>query len=311
MPSALAAYRSHLAALLSVTVLTAGCSRSPSGNIRIDGSSTVFPISEAMAEAFGDVEPDVRIPVSQNGTSAGMGKFLLKENDICDASRPIKEEEKQRAKEAGINFVEFTVAFDGLAVVVNPQNDWCNSITVDELKTMWRPEAEGEITNWNQINAEWPDVPLKLFGAGTASGTFEYFNEAICGGAKASRGDYTASEDDNMTVRGVAGEKGALGYFGYAYYAQNKEKLKLVAIDNGDGLVTPSPDTVLDGSYAPLSRPLFIYVNVESMKRPEVKTFVKFYLDHAAEMADEVGYVSVTKEIAEKNDAALQAVLDE
>jgi phosphate transport system substrate-binding protein len=288
--------------------LATGCS--DSRNIRIDGSSTVFPISEAVAEAFADVQPNVRVPVSQNGTSAGMGKFLLGENDICDASRPIKEEEKKRAAEAGIEYVEFTVAFDGLAVLVNPQNDWCDSITVGELKAIWRPEADGVVEKWSQVNEQWPDVPLKLFGPGTASGTFEYFTEAVCGEAKASRADYTKSENDNMLVRGVADEKGALGYFGYAYYEQNKEKLKLLAVDGGDGPVKPSTEAVLEGTYKPLSRPLFIYVNKSSLKRPEVADFVKFYLDHAAELAQDVGYVPVTDEIAKQNQEVFQRALE-
>jgi phosphate transport system substrate-binding protein len=301
----------RIAPLVALLAFAIGCSKptSPSGtgekalsgNIRIDGSSTVFPISEAVAEAFGDEEPDVRVPVSQNGTSAGMGKFLLKENDICDASRPIKDEEKQRAKEAGIDYVEFIVAYDGLAVVVNPENDWCDSVTVEELKRIWRPEAEGEVTTWNQINPDWPEEPLKLFGPGTASGTFDYFTEVVCGEAKASRPDYTASEDDNMLVRGVVGEKGGLGYFGYAYYSQNSDKLKLVAVDGGDGPVKPSDKTVLDGSYTPLSRPLYIYVNKASLQRPEVTAFVKFYLENAAELSKEVGYVSVPEDVAARN----------
>jgi phosphate transport system substrate-binding protein len=302
-------------------LLAAGCSSSTpgtdgddagsvlSGNIRVDGSSTVFPISEAVAETFGEEQPDVRVSVSQNGTSAGMGKFLLKENDICNASRPISDDEKQRAKDADIEYVELTVAYDGLAVVVNPENTWCDSITVEELKTMWRPEADGDIMNWKQVNAEWPEEPLKLFGAGTASGTFDYFTEAICGRAKASRPDYTPSEDDNMLVRGVAGEKGGLGYFGYAYYAQNKDKLKLLAIDGGDGPVKPSPETVLDGTYKPLSRPLFIYVNKQALDRPEVVAFVKFYLEHAAELSKEVGYVPVTESMATQNQELLDGGL--
>lgn len=301
----------RLASLAAVLASTFGCSQptSPSGageaalsgNIRIDGSSTVFPISEAVAEAFGDEQPDVRVPVSQNGTSAGMGKFLLQENDICDASRPIKDEEKQRAKDAGIEYVEFIVAYDGLAIVVNPENDWCDSITVEELKRIWRPEADGDIVNWSRVKSEWPNEPLKLFGPGTASGTFDYFTEVVCGEAKASRPDYTASEDDNMLVRGVVGEKGALGYFGYAYYTQNADKLKLVAVDGGDGPVKPSQETVLDGSYKPLSRPLYIYVNKASLQRPEVTAFVKFYLENAAELSKEVGYVPAPEDVAARN----------
>jgi phosphate transport system substrate-binding protein len=301
----------RIAPLAAVLAITVGCSKptSPSGagdaalsgNIRIDGSSTVFPISEAVAEAFGDEQPEVRVPVSQNGTSAGMGKFLLQENDICDASRPIKDVEKQRAKDAGIEYVEFIVAYDGLAIVVNPENDWCDSITVEELKRIWRPEADGDIVNWSRVKSEWPNEPLKLFGPGTASGTFDYFTEVVCGEAKASRPDYTASEDDNMLVRGVVGEKGALGYFGYAYYTQNADKLKLVAVDGGDGPVKPSQETVPDGTYTPLSRPLYIYVNKASLQRPEVTAFVKFYLENAAELSKEVGYVPVPEDIAARN----------
>jgi phosphate transport system substrate-binding protein len=307
----------RLAGAAALMLLVAGCSgptsssstegagAALSGNVRIDGSSTVFPISQAIAEAFGEEHPDVRVPVSQNGTSAGMGKFLKKENDICDASRAITDAEKQIAKDAGIEYIELTVAYDGLAIVVNPQNTWCDAITVGELKAMWRPEADGEVTRWSQVNEAWPDEPLKLFGPGTASGTFEYFTEAICGEKKASRADYTRSENDNMLVRGVEGEKGALGYFGYAYYAQNKDKLKLVAVDGGQGPVLPSTETVLDGTYAPLSRPLYLYVNLESLKRPEVQTFLKFYLEHAGEMAEEVGYVAVKQDDADKDKETL------
>lgn len=313
----------RLAAATALAALTIGCStQSPatnsssstpsslSGTVRIDGSSTVFPISEAVAEAFGEDFPDVRVSVSQNGTSAGMSKFLLKENDICDASRPIKDEEKQKAKDAGIEYLELTVAYDGLAVVVNPQNDWCNSITLSELKAMWRPEADGEIVRWNQVNASWPDEPLKLFGAGTASGTFDYFTEVVCGEPKASRADYTRSENDNMLVRGVEGEKGALGYFGYAYYAQNKDKLKLVAVDSGKGPVLPNHETVLDGTYAPLSRPLFLYVNLDSIKRPEVQQFLKFYLARAAEMSEAVGYVAVKEDVAKHDMEILDQAIE-
>jgi phosphate transport system substrate-binding protein len=279
------------------------------GSIRIDGSSTVYPVSQAAAESFGDEQPRVKISVSQSGTSAGMGKFLLGEIDICDASRPIKDSEIEQAKAAGIEFVEFTVALDGLAVVVNPQNDWCDTLTVDQLKTIWRPEADGTVTNWNQIESSWPDVPLKLYGPGTASGTFEYFTEVICGEKKASRPDYQPSENDNMLVRGVAGEKGGLGYFGYAYFAENQDKLKLIAVDDGEGAVKPSPATVKDGSYKPLSRPIFIYVNKKLLSRPEGAAFVRFYVDHAAELATDAQYVAVSPEIAARNQDRLKESL--
>lgn len=281
------------------------------GTIRINGSSTVYPISVVAAELFGETHPKVKIPVGVKGTSAGMGQFLLGEIDICDASRGIKDSEKQQAQAAGIDVLEFTVGLDGIAVVVNPENDWVDTMTVEQLKSIWRPEATDDVTKWNQANADWPELEFKLYGPGTASGTFEYFTQVINGEKKASRSDYQPSENDNMLVRGVAGDKGGLGYFGLAYYLENASKLKLIAIDNGAGPVKPSDETVKDGSYAPLSRPLFIYVNADLLKRPEGKAFIEFYLENAAEMAVKAKYVAAPDSVNEKNAAILRAALGE
>jgi len=280
-----------------------------SGSISIDGSSTVFPISQAVAEEFGVAEPRVKVGVSLSGTSGGMKRFVLGEIDICDASRPIKNAEREKCAAEGIEFIELIVAFDGLAVVANKANDWCDCITVEQLKTIWRPEAKGTVMKWSDVDPAWPDEEFKLYGPGTDSGTFEYFTDAICGGEGESRPDYQPSENDNMLVRGVAEEKGGLGYFGYAYYAQNKDILKLVAVDDGSGCVAPGETTVRDGSYKPLSRPLFVYVRNSSLKKPEVAAFVKFYLDNASKLAGDVGYVAVSDEIAIENQARLQGAL--
>ena len=304
-----------------VLLLASGCGNKPgaegesssgkrlSGTIRINGSSTVGPISKVASELFAEVHPDVSVPVSESGTSAGMGRFLLKEIDICDASRPIKDSEVEEAKKAGIEFLEFTVALDGLAVVVNPKNDWVDAMTVEQLKTIWQPDATDTVLNWNQVDPNWPDKRIKLYGPGTASGTFEYFTEAINGRKKASRSDYNPSENDNMLVRGVAGDEGALGYFGLAYYEANSEKLKLIAVDAGNGPVKPSEATVKDGTYAPLSRPLFIYVNAALLKRPEGKAFVEFYLKNAAKLAELAKYVSASKEVLSANLEKFSAAL--
>lgn len=286
-----------------------GCGDSQQGVIRIDGSSTVYPISSAAAEIFGDDHPGMRISVSLSGTSAGMGKFLLEEIDICDASRPIKDKERNEASEKGIEFVEFIVGQDGLAVVAHPENDWCDSMTVEQLKTIWSPEATETVMKWSDVNPEWPDQPFKLYGPGTASGTFEYFTGAIVGKKNSSRSDYEKNEDDNILVRGVSNDKGALGYFGYAYYAENKDKLKLIAVDGGDGPVKPSEPTIIDGTYKPLSRPLYIYVNVEAMKRPEVAAFVKYYVENAAELAKEAQYVAASAETHANNLELLKTAL--
>ncbi|HXG42404.1 MAG TPA: PstS family phosphate ABC transporter substrate-binding protein [Dehalococcoidia bacterium] len=262
-----------------------------SGRIIVDGSSTVFPISEAVAEEFRREEPGVEVVVGISGTGGGFQKFCNGETDISDASRPIRQQEIDACRNNGIDFIELPVAFDALSVVVNPANDWVDCITVAELKKMWEPAAQGTITRWSQVNPAWPDRPLRLYGAGTDSGTFDYFTEAIVGKEDASRGDYTASEDDNVLVQGVAGDPNALGYFGLAYYLENRSRLKALKVDGGQGCVEPSVENVINGTYRPLSRPLFIYVSARSAERPEVQAFVDFYLETAADLAREVGYV--------------------
>ena len=267
--------------------------------IKIDGSSTVYPITEAVAEEFQKEQGGkVKVTVGVSGTGGGFKKFVRGETDISNASRPIKQSEMDEARKAGIEYIEIPVAFDALTVVVNPNNTWANQITVDELKKMWNPDAQGKVTTWKQVRAEWPDTPLKLYGPGGDSGTFEYFTEAVVGKAKASRGDYTASEDDNVLVQGVSGDKGALGYFGYAYFAENRDKLKAVPVVNKSGKpVAPSPEAVKDGSYNPLARPIFIYVNKKSLdSKPEVRQFVKFYLENGGDLTKEVKYVPLPDE---------------
>jgi len=264
-----------------------------SGSVLIDGSSTVFPVSEAVAEEFGLQNPGVRVSVGVSGTGGGFKKFCTGETDISDASRPIKQSEIEMCAENGIEFIELPVAFDGLTVVVNPQNDWATCMTVEDLKTIWAPSAQGVITKWSQVRPEWPDETLSLYGPGTDSGTFDYFTDAVVGEEGASRGDYTASEDDNVLVQGVANDQYALGYFGFAYYIENQDKLKAVAIDGGNGCVEPSVETINNGTYQPLSRPIFIYVSTKALERPEVEAFINFYLDNAAELAEEVGYVGL------------------
>jgi phosphate transport system substrate-binding protein len=268
--------------------------------VKIDGSSTVFPVTEAVAEDFQKVKKGaVKVTVGISGTGGGFKKFCRGETDISDASRPILKKEMEDCKAAGIEYIELPVAFDALTVVVNPKNSFLKSITVEELKKMWEPGAQGKITKWNQINPAWPDAPLKLFGAGADSGTFDYFTEAIVGKSKSSRGDFTASEDDNVLVQGVARDVNALGFFGYAYYAENRDKLKAVPIAEKAGrpAVEPGEKTVLDGSYQPLSRPIFIYVNTKSLGKPEVKEFVEYYLKQGAKLSKEVKYVPLPDRI--------------
>jgi phosphate transport system substrate-binding protein len=267
-----------------------------SGTINIDGSSTVYPITEAVAEEFKKVYPDVKVAVALSGTGGGFKKFVRGETDINDASRPITHFEDSIAKVNGIEYIELEVAYDGLAVVVNPQNSWCNDIKVEELKKIWEPEAQGKITKWNQIRPEWPDEPLHLYGAGVESGTYDYFTEAIVGKAHSSRGDYTSSEDDNVLVQGISSDKNALGFFGFAYYEENKDKIKLVAVDNGNGAVLPSVETVKNKTYKPLSRPLYIYINNKAAKRKEVQEFINFYLDKMNTLVSEVGYIPLSDE---------------
>lgn len=264
------------------------------GMVRIDGSSTVFPVTEAMAEEFQIENRGVRVTVGISGTGGGFKKFCNGETDISDASRPIKDSEREMCAANGIEPIQVTVAFDGLAVMVNPRNDFASCMTVDELKRIWEPGST--ISRWSEVRDGWPDKEIKLYGPGTDSGTFDYFTEAIVGEEDASRPDFTASEDDNVLVQGVAGDQFALGYFGYAYYAENTDKLKLVAIDDGHGCVAPSPETVQGGEYTPLSRPLFIYLNRTALDRPEVKAFVRYYLTNAPEFVPQVGYVPLSAE---------------
>jgi len=262
-----------------------------SGVVSLDGSSTVFPVSEAVAEEFLAIEPQVRVTVGVSGTGGGFQKFAAGEIDISDASREIRQSEIDAARANGIDFLEIPVAFDGLSIVVNTANDWVDYLTVAELNMIWEPGSS--VDSWNDVRAEWPDEPLRLYGPGTDSGTFDYFTEVINGDSGASRPDYTASEDDNVLVQGVSGDINALGFFGYAYYLANVDKLKLVPVDGGDGPVSPSMETINNGSYSPLSRPIFIYVSKQSAVRPEVRAFTEFYIDQAAVLAAEVGYVAL------------------
>ncbi len=292
---------------LAILVAISGCN-SDSGNeatISIDGSSTVYPVTEAVAEEFRAAAPEIRVTAGFSGTGGGFKKFISGDIAICGASRPIKDSEKEQCEKAGIEYTQLEVAFDGLAVVLNPENDWCETMTVDQLKEIWRPESP--IKSWKDLNPEWPDEEIKLYGPGTDSGTFDYFTKAINGEEGASRADYTASEDDNVLVTGVQEDRYAMGYFGYAYYSENKDKLKLLGVDGGSGPIQPSVTTVRDGSYAPLSRPIYIYVRNSEMSRPEVKKFVRFYLDNANELASEVGYVAISDESAKLNEEAFAA----
>jgi phosphate transport system substrate-binding protein len=269
------------------------------GTIEIDGSSTVFPITQAVAEEFQNENPDVRINVGVSGTGGGMKRFIVGETDISDASRPIKESEAAVAAQNGVEYYELKVAIDGIAVIVNPDNDFVDYLTLEELKLIWEPGSA--VDTWRDIRPGWPNQPIRLYGPGTDSGTFDYFTEEIGGEAGASRPDFTASEDDNVLVQGVAGDKYALGYFGYAYYIENTDKLKIVPIDSGSGPVTPSDDTINTGRYSPLSRPLFIYVNKDVLNRAEVRQFVEYYMENAVELVSEVGYVPYPESIYQEN----------
>jgi phosphate transport system substrate-binding protein len=281
----------------------AGCGGGDSvESIAIDGSSTVAPLSEKAAEDFMTENQDVQVTVGTSGTGGGFEKFCNGETDISDASRSIEEDEAAACSENGIEYEELQVANDGLTVVVNPENDWAECLTVEQLETIWEPAAEGEITNWNQVDPSFPDEELELFGAGTDSGTFDYFTAAINGEEGASRTDYQATEDDNVTVQGVSGTTGGLGYFGLSYYEENKDVLKAVEIDGGDGCIAPSQETVQSGEYTPLSRPLFIYVTKELVSRPEGIAFVEFYEDNIDSIAEEVLFVPLTD--AQKADVA-------
>lgn len=265
-----------------------------SGEVAIDGSSTVYPITAAVGEEFQQLNPDVKVTVGFSGTGGGFEKFLQKETDINDASRAIKAEEIAKAEENKIDYKEIKIAYDGLSVVVSHDNDFVDSLTVDELKRIWEPNSK--VKTWKDVRSEWPAEEIKLFGPGSDSGTFEYFTEEVVGEKGAIRTDYTASEDDNVLVNGVAGEKNGMGFFGYAYYVENKDKLKVVPIDNGSGPIEPNEETVKSGAYAPLSRPLFMYVRTESLKKAEVKAFLEFYLKEGTKVIPSVGYVPLNED---------------
>ncbi|PKB82593.1 MAG: hypothetical protein BZY88_03935 [SAR202 cluster bacterium Io17-Chloro-G9] len=269
------------------------------GTIIIDGSSTVFPISEAVAEEFGILTGGaVRVAVGLSGTGGGFKKFCAGEMDITNASRAIKANEVELCVQGGVEFIELPVANDGLTVMVNPANEFAECITIEALHTIWSPEAEGRVTRWNQVRPDWPDQRLQLYGPGVDSGTFDYFTETVNGEAQASRGDFTASEDDNVLVQGISGDKNSLGYFGYAYFSENSQRLRALAVDGGQGCVYPTTETINDGSYAPLARPLFVYVAKSSVEKPLVLEFMRFYLSpQGRELVSEVGYIPFMPEV--------------
>jgi phosphate transport system substrate-binding protein len=296
----------RVAALVSLALIAAACNNEDaggsgdgstgeggglSGTVLGDGSSTVFPITQAVAEEFTASNPDVEISVGISGTGGGFEKFCNGETDIQDASRAIEQEEIDVCAQNGVEYVELLVALDGLSVMVNPANDFATCLTVEQLNAIWEPESA--IDNWSEVDPSFPDQPLSLYGAGTDSGTFDYFTDVINGEEGVSRSDYTASEDDNVLVQGIAGDENALGYFGYAYFVQNSDKLKIVAVDGGGGCVAPDPTTINDGSYAPLSRPLFVYVKKAALSKPEVVAFMDFYMENSQALVTDVGYVDV------------------
>lgn len=286
----------HIAASIALMVLTTAAAHVAAAQtavIKMDGSSTVFPIAEAVAEEFQNSKRGkVNVTVGIAGTGGGFKRFCRGETDVSDASRPILKEEMEACRKAGIRYMELPVAFDALTVVVNPKNDWVKTLTISDLKKMWEPSAQGKVMTWNQVRAEWPNQALMLFGPGADSGTFDYFTEAVNGKAKASRGDYTASEDDNTLVQGVEKNKNALGYFGFAYYVAHKSGMRAIPVVNAEGqAVSPGIEAVINGTYEPLSRPLFIYVSEKSAQRAEVREFVEFFLKQGPALAKEVGYV--------------------
>jgi phosphate transport system substrate-binding protein len=270
-----------------------------SGSIVGDGSSTVFPITQAVAEEFNKEQPDVKISVGTSGTGGGFEKFCNGETDISDASRPIKDEEKSACEKMGVRYVELQVAIDGLSVLVNPENAFAGCLTTAELKKIWEPKST--VRTWSQVRSGFPNKPITLYGPGTDSGTFDFFTQVIVGEEGASRSDYTASEDDNVLVQGIAGDPNALGYFGFAYYEQNKDKLKLVGVDPGTGCVTPTKETINSGTYKPLSRPLFIYVSKDAAAKPVVQAFIDFYLATVNDIIADVGYVAMHANAAAKS----------
>jgi phosphate transport system substrate-binding protein len=303
-------------ATLLVMLITVGCGRSAqdarpgsdapanstSSGITLDGSSTVFPISEAVAEEFQKAEKGTRVTVGISGTGGGFQKFCRGEIDISDASRPISATEQDACKKAGVEYIELPIAYEGIAIAVNPKANWVDKVTTAELKTLWAPDAQGKVTKWSQVRKGWPDREIHLFGAGVDSGTYDYFTEAVTGKAKSSRGDFTSSEDDNVLVQGIGGDELALGFIPFAYYEANQGRLKLVPVDdgkkdNGDGAILPSADTIKNGTYQPMSRPIFIYVSNKANQRLEVQKFVDYYLTNADKLVREVGYVGLGADI--------------
>ncbi|MGP3788392.1 phosphate ABC transporter substrate-binding protein PstS family protein [Paenibacillus sp. 1A_MP2] len=274
-----------------------GTSEKLTGTVDIDGSSTVYPVTEAVAEEFGKEHGDVRVTVGVSGTGDGFKRFANGETAINNASRPIKPEEAENAKANGVEYLELEVAYDGLSVLVNPENDWVDHLTVEELHSIFKPGST--VMKWSDVRSEWPNENIKIYSPGADSGTFDYFTETVNEEAQQSRNDaqVTFSEDDNTLVQGVAGEKYSLGYFGFAYYEENQDKLKVVPIDGGNGPITPTHETINDGTYAPLSRPLYIYVNKQKLENPEVMAFVEYYLTNAAELSEEVGYIRLPEEM--------------
>ncbi|MEW4488771.1 PstS family phosphate ABC transporter substrate-binding protein [Thalassoglobus sp. JC818] len=310
--------RTFTALLCAWTLVAMGCNggggggeSSPGTEIIIDGSSTVAPISVAVSEEFSIAHRGVRVPVGTSGTGGGFKKFVQGETDINDASRPIKDSEVELCKENGIDFLELTVAIDGLTVVVNAENDFCKDLTVEELKKIWEPESK--VTKWNEVRSDFPEEIIKLFAPDTDSGTFAYFTEVVCGEEGASRSDYQQSADDNFLVTGVSGDKYALGYFGYAYYIENAGALGAVAIaDNGGEPILPTPETIEDGTYTPLSRPLFLYVNKEKLKDATMVEFLQFYLsEEGRELVKESGYIPLSDKQYEEQNAKLEAAIAE
>ena len=300
----------------SPTAIASATAAPLSGTVNVDGSSTVGPISEAVAEEFQKANPGVKVTVAISGTGGGFKKFCNGETDMNDASRPINpsskdapdaKSEETLCKEAGVEWTQLQVAIDGLSVLVNPQNTWVDCLTTAELKKIW--DTGSTVETWADVRAGFPAEPIKLFGPGADSGTFDYFTEVINGKAKQSRSDYTQSEDDNALVTGISGDKDALGYFGFAYYEENKDKLKLVPVDAGTGCITPSKDTIAGGTYKPLSRPLFIYPAKKALSRREFAAFVTYYLDNVNSLVDEVGYIEEPAEQLQKAKADLAAVL--
>lgn len=284
----------QLGLTIAVIPLLVSCGGGQDGKVSIDGSSTVYPLTAIAAEDFHQSNDDVQVKVGSSGTGGGFEKFCRGELDANNASRPIKESEIENCRNAGIDFASLTMGIDALTVVVNPENDWATCLTTDQLRAIWEPNSQ--VNNWQQVDPSFPDVPLRLFGPGTDSGTFDYFTEVINGDEGASRTDFTPSEDDNVVVQGIVGTRGGLGYFGYTYFDENSDRLRAVEIDSGDGCVPPSASTAQDGSYSPLARPLYVYLSVQALARPEVATFFDFYVDNDASIAEGAKFIPLNED---------------